>query len=401
MTKFFRKKLKNGVIVLMEKRELPLVSFSVTNKFGAAFEESKIKGIAHVIEHLLFTGTKNRTNEEISREIEKKGGVLNAFTSHEVTSYWFKLPSEHLFLGMDIITDMLKNPKFDGEKFEKEKKVILEEIKMYHDNPGTAVFEQIEKNLYENPFGELIIGNKESVSALKRDFVASYFEEVYNPMNYIISIVGNADFEEVCEYFENNFEANEKKSKIKKIIRKNLETVEERENIDQAHFVFAVHAPLPDTDDFIAMDVLDSYLASGMSSRLFLEIREKRGLAYAVKSSLEAEKNYSHYLIYVGTTKEALPEVKKIILKEFVKVENMTEKDLEEAKERTIGLRKVSSEESSDVMRALIYAELLGDAKDYYRYEEKVRAVALEQVKRLGKINGFSTAAIVPKYNKG
>src|SRR3989344_7389420 len=288
MTKFFRKKLKNGVIVLMEKRELPLVSFSVTNKFGAAFEESKIKGIAHVIEHLLFTGTKTRTHEDISREIEKKGGILNAFTSHEVTSFWFKLPSEHLFAGVDIIADMLKNPKFNKEKFEKEKKVILEEIKMYHDDPSSSVSEQIEKNLYEKPFGELVIGNRESVSSLERDFVAEFFKKVYSPENYIVTLVGNADFENVCEYMEKNFKAEGKTPKIIEIKRKNADTTEKREGIDQANLVFSFHAPLPNTKEFYALEVLDAYLSNGMSSELFLEIREKRGLAYSVRGSINS-----------------------------------------------------------------------------------------------------------------
>ena len=116
--------------VIFEKRELPVVSFAISNRFGALFEESKIKGISHFIEHLVFTGTKTRTHEDISREIEKKGGILNAFTANEVTSFYFKLPSKHLFSGLDILTDMLNNPVFEKEKFEKEKKVILEEIKM-------------------------------------------------------------------------------------------------------------------------------------------------------------------------------------------------------------------------------------------------------------------------------
>src|SRR3989344_6160896 len=154
--KFYKKVLNNGIVVIMEKRDTPVVSFSITNKFGAAFEESKIKGIAHFIEHLVFTGTKTRSHEDISREIEKKGGILNAFTANEVTSFWFKLPSEHVFAGLDILSDMLNNAIFDKEKFEKEKKVIIEEIKMYHDNPSAFVMDQIEKNLYNKPFGELI-----------------------------------------------------------------------------------------------------------------------------------------------------------------------------------------------------------------------------------------------------
>src|SRR2546429_6576878 len=120
---FFKKKLGNGMSVIMEKRELPLVSISISNPFGAGFEESKIKGIAHFIEHLVFTGTKTRTHEDISSEIEKKGGIINAFTANEATSFLFKLPTEHVFAGLDILTDILNNPTFKPEKFEKEKKV--------------------------------------------------------------------------------------------------------------------------------------------------------------------------------------------------------------------------------------------------------------------------------------
>ena len=165
--KLYKKKLKNGITLIGEKRELPVVAVGIANKFGGAFEEEKIKGIAHVMEHLLFTGTKTRTHEDISREIEKKGGILNAFTANELTNFWFKLPSEHLFAGLDILTDMLNNPIFDEKKFEKEKKVILEEIKMYHDSPDKDVYRLIEEALYEKPLGIGIIGTKESVSGLK------------------------------------------------------------------------------------------------------------------------------------------------------------------------------------------------------------------------------------------
>ncbi|MEK6893465.1 MAG: pitrilysin family protein [Nanoarchaeota archaeon] len=399
MAEFLRRKLKNGMIAIMEKRELPVVVVSITNRFGAAFEESKIKGIAHFIEHLVFTGTKTRTHEDISREIEKKGGILNAFTANEVTSFWFKLPSEHLFAGLGILADLLKNPKFDLKKFEKEKKVILEEIKMYHDDPSRHVIDKISENLYEKPFGESIAGSEKTVSALKRDFVFDFFEKHYSPENYLATIVGDADFDKVCEYLEENFKGEGKRLDEIEIKKKNAESVEERAGIDQAHFVFAVHAPLVSEKEYYALEVLDAHLANGMSSRLFLKIREEKGLAYSVQSSVNAEKNYSYYSIYVGTTKEAVPEVKKIILEEFANISKMGDKELNEAKERVIGLRKISSEESAKVMTELLFAELAGDAKEYYEHEKKIKAVTLEQVKRLafGLIKKYSTAAIVPK----
>lgn len=395
---FQKKILKNGITLLFEKRNLPIISVSITNKFGAAYEESKIKGIAHLIEHLLFTGTKTRTHEDISREIEKRGGVLNAFTTHELTSFWFKLPSEHIFSGLDILTDILLNPTFKKEKFEKEKKIILEEIKMYQDNPRTAIFQQIEKNLFEPPFGNLIIGSKETVSALQRNFVVNYFKEMYSPENYIVTLVGKADFKKVCEYLENKFKKENKKLSLQKIKKKNAHSIEKRPGIDQAHFVFALHGPLPNEKNFYTLQVLDAYLASGMSSRLFLEIREKRGLAYTVLSSIDAEKNYSTYSIYTGTTKEAIEEVKSIILQEFNNIQKMTEQNLKEAKERLIGLKRVLSEESTNVMTQLTYSELTGNALKYYQFDTKVNEVKLEEVKKLSQslIKNYSTAIIIP-----
>lgn len=397
--KVLRKKLKNGISVVMEKRELPVVSLAIVNRAGASLESSKIKGIAHVIEHLVFTGTKTRTHEDISREIEKKGGILNAFTANEVTSFWFKLPSEHVFAGLDILVDMLKNPLFDAKKFEKEKKVVLEEIKMIHDDPARAVSDKVLANLYEAPFGEGIIGSEKTVSSLERDFVIKYYQDKYNHSDYDIIIVGNADFEKICSYLEKNFEKIERKIENVVLKKKNGESVEEREGIDQTHFIFAMHAPLVNDKDYVVLEVLDAYLASGMSSRLFLEIRENKGLAYAVISSIEAEKNYSIYEIYTGTKKEAIPEIKKIILDEFKKIDKMTEKNLEEAKERLIGLKKVSSEESARVMTELIFAEMNNAVDNYYKYEENVRKVTLAQVKKLASeiIKTYSTAAIVPK----
>ncbi len=399
MVEFFKRKLKNGMMVLFEKRELPLVSVSITNRFGGAYEKSEVKGIAHFIEHLVFTGTKTRTHEDISREIEKKGGILNAFTAQEVTSFYFKLPSEHLFSGLDILIDIMKNPKFDKEKFEKEKKVILEEIKMYRDDPQKHVFELIERAMFEKPFGEGIIGSEETIKKMDRNFVFDYYRKHYSPENYIVTIVGDCDFDNVCGYLENNFDKIGGRYENEKIVKKNGEMIEEREGIDQANFIFAVHAPLAGTKEYYMLNVLDAYLADGMSSRLFLEIREKRGLAYAIKSSIIAEKDYSYYLIYAGTTKESVNDVRKIILDEFSKISEMKEKDLKEAKERVIGLKKIESEESSGVMNTLLFTELVIGAEEYYKYDNKIRDVKLEDVKKLAKelVKEYSVAMVLPK----
>lgn len=395
--KFFRKKLKNGMTVLHEKRDMPLVALSITNRFGASHETSNIKGIAHFIEHLVFTGTKTRTHEDISREIEKRGGMINAFTTEDATSFLFKLPSEHLFAGLDIITDILTNPTFGENKFEKEKNVILEEIKMYHDMPQSDIYDRILSCLYEKPFGEGVIGSEKTIKPLTRDHVAKFYADHYNPENYIVSIVGRADLAKVCRYLEQKFRRNKKRYDSLTIKKKHGHIVEERAGIDQAHFIWATHAPLAEDNQRYAFEIIDAYLASGMSSKLFLTIREDRGLAYTVRSSFESKKKYGYYAIYVGTTKAAIPEVKKLILQGFEAASKMSQKEFEEAKERLIGLQKISTEESITVMNELAFSELATKAEDYYKYEKLIKAVKLEDVKRLARIKEYSTAAIVPK----
>jgi len=396
---FKKKVLKNGITLLFEKRDLPVVSASIANPYGGAYDLGKNKGMAHFIEHLLFTGTKNRSHEDISREIEKKGGSLNAGTYNEMTSYHFKMPSEHLYVGLDILTDMLNNPKFDEEKFEKEKKVIFEEIKMYHDLPMRDVWKMIEENLHEGAFGKSNLGTAEDLTALKRDFVAEEYDKLYNCENYIVSVVGSADFDELCEYFEKNFEGTGKKIEEIKPVKINKKGVEERKGLDQAQFILAMHGPTPGSHEFNVLIVLDAYLGNGMSSRLFLEIREKRGLAYAIKSAIDPERNSPSYAIYVGTTKEKIGEVEELIVQEFENIKDMTEENLREAKERVVGLKHTASEDSSEVMDELIFAELSGGAEKYYDFEKSVEKVTLEEVKKLAGelIKEYSTAAIVPE----
>ncbi|MEK6909074.1 MAG: pitrilysin family protein [Nanoarchaeota archaeon] len=396
---FIKKKLKNGITVLFEKRDLPMVCYSVSNPFGGAHETSEIKGVAHLFEHLLFTGTKTRTNEQILAEIEKLGGVLNAFTAQEVTTYFFKLPSEHIETGMNLIHDILKNPIFEKEKMEREKRVVIEEIKIYHDDPERRASELLESALYEKPFGEGVTGTEETVKSLTREKIIEIFKENYAPENFIITIVGKADIDKICSRLEEDFKPLNKKYVHIPIKKKNQDIKEEREDINQAKIVLGMHVPLDEKTHY-TLEVLNTYLASGMSSKLALEIREKRGLAYTVSGRIEKEKNYGYYSIFAGTTKEALDEVKNLIIKGFNEVIKMSEQDLKEAKQRLIGLRKISSEESLNVMQGLIFMEIAtGKAEDHYKYEEKVKSVRLNEVKNLAKIliKNYSTAIVCPK----
>ena len=397
--KFQKIKLKNGITVLFEERDLPLVCYSISNPFGGAYENSEVKGVAHLFEHLLFTGTKTRTHEDISGEIEKKGGILNAFTAQDVTTYFFKLPSEHIDSGINIIHDILKNPTFPAEKLEKEKRVVIEEIKMFHDDPEKRVYELLESALYNAPFGEGIVGSAKTVKSLSREKIISIFKENYAPENFIVTIVGKADIKKICKRLEEDFKPLKKAYTHIPIKTKNSNVEEEREGIDQAQLLIGMHVPREEEKQKV-LEVLNAYLAGGMSSKLFLEIRENHGLAYTVRGSIEREKNYSYYSIYAGTTKEALEKVKEMIIKGIKDVEKMTESELEESKQRLIGIRRVATEESLNAMQRLIFEEIsTGKSEDYYKYDKKINEVKLSDVKQLAKeiIKNYSVAILKPK----
>ena len=396
---FEKRKLKNGITVLFEKRDLPIVCYSISNPFGGAHETSEVKGVAHLFEHLLFIGTKTRTHEDISREIEKRGGILNAFTAQDVTTYWCKIPSEHIGTAMDIIHDILINPTLEAVKMEKEKKVVIEEIKMFNDDPEKRVYELIERALYNKPFGEGIIGSAKTVMGLTRDKIIQIFKDNYAPENYIVTVVGDADIDKVCRRLEKDFKSNGKKYSAIIPVKKNENIVDERSGIEQAQLVWANHTDSDDKTQY-ALDLLNIYLANGMSSKLFLKIREELGLAYTVRGIVEKEKNYSYYSIYAGTTKESVEKVKELIIQGVKEVSKMTDNDLIEARERLIGLRKVSTEESINTMQKLIFTEIgSGNAEEYYNFEIELKKIKLSDVKNLAKnlLKNYSTACVIPK----
>lgn len=393
---FYKKKLKNGLTILFEKRKFPTISMSASVNQGFAYENEKEKGISHFAEHLMFKGTKTRTHKEIAEEIEKKGGILNAYTDEEITSYWNKLPSRHFNSSIDICKDLILNPAFHPEEFEKEKKVILEEIKMYHDNPPLHVLDKIKSLLYKKPFGISGIGTEKSVLSLSRDNLINFHKKNYSTNKMILCAVGNADMERIENFGKKFPKIYNAGSRLfpRKI---NKQVIEKRKDLEQAHLVFGFHAVNGRDKKRYAYELLNIILAGGMSSKLFEEIREKRGLAYAVKGSIEQGKDFSYNSIYVGTRKENVLKCKKIILKEIKRIRELDKKELEEAKEQLIGLRDVESEESMNVMNALAREEIIGKAEEFYKYDERISNINLEELKKISRIKGYSFFALIPK----
>ncbi len=399
MVQFFRKVLKNGMTVILERRDLPIVSVAFAAKVGGVNEKPGEKGISHFIEHMLYKGTANRTWEQIFGEIENNGGELNGFTVEELTAFWCKMPSKHLSIALVVLSVIVKNPLFDEKEVEKERKVIFEEIKMYKDNPRMHVFDEIQKQLYTGTMKINLAGTFETMNSIKREDLVRKFKETYTPNNMILCVVGDADFNTLVDFAEKNF-GNEKgqaqKMKFKEV---NESDTEQRTGIDQANFVFAYHVPKAEDKKSYAARVLNSLMAGGMSSRLFSEIREKRNLAYSVHGASNINKNFAYNLVYVGTMKENVESVKKIILEEFEKVsKELGEEEMARTKEKLIGNYQISMEDSSTQMEGLLVSEIHGNAEDFYDFEKNISAVKLADVKKLAKkaAEKHSFFALVP-----
>ena len=398
--KFYRKVLKNGMTIILEKRNLPVVSVAFAVRNGGVNEKEEEKGISHFIEHMLYKGTPTRDAKKIADDIEKRGGDLNGFTSEEITAYWCKMPSRHLNVALEVLMDMVKNPLFEEKELEKERKVIFEEIKMYHDNPHVHSLDEIQKLLYNKTMKMNLAGTFNTMNAITRDKILIKFKQVYSPNNMILCVIGDADFDYLIKFAEKNFGNEKGKIPFEKFELENNSKVEERGGIDQANLVFAHHVPTAGDKRSYAAVVLNALMAGGMSSRLFAEIREKRNLAYSVKGDSNINKTFAYNLIYVGTMKKNVEKIKKLILEEFGKVAiSLEEKELNQIKEQLIGNYQISMEDSQQQMVNLLAYELHGNAKEFYNFEKDVLKVKLEDVKKLAldAKNDYSFFALVPK----
>jgi len=308
------------------------------------------------------------------------------------------MPSQHLDVALNVLSDMIKNPLFDKKELEKERKVIFEEIKMRKDHPHVYVLDKIQSFLYTGTLAHEIIGTYESMSSIDRKKLVDRFKQIYQANNMILCVVGNADFDKIVKFAEKNFGKEKGEIPKLKIGLKNESKTEKRKGIDQANMVFAYHVPLVDDKKCYAARVLNALMAGGMSSRLFQEIRQKRNLAYAVKGESNINKDFAYNLVYVGTMKENVEKIKKIILEEFEKVsKELTEKELEQVKEQLIGNYQIAQEDSQIQMVNLLSFELDRNAEEFYEFEKNIRGVKLKDVKELARIKNYSFFALVPE----
>lgn len=395
--KFTKKILQNGLTILHEKRDIPVTTVMLACKYGSAHESESEKGIAHFIEHMCFKGTKKRTTKQIAFELEKIGGILNAFTSEETTGYHVKLPSRYLKTAIEVLSDIYFNSTFPEEEIKKESNVICEEIKLHKDNPRRYAINKIKEKLYSPPFGLPIIGKAEIVKKISREKLIEKHAKIYTPENTILCIVGNNNIEEIIKIAkENIIKENKGKSIVPKIIKINSKETETRKGIEQTNIAIGFHFPNLIKEERYAADIFSVILGQGMSSKLFTEIREKEGLCYDIRTIKDEGKNYSYLLIYIGTNKENKEKAISLSIEQFKKMKNLTKQELEETKKQIIGNSEVESENSENVAISLIIEEIEDKAENHYKYKTRIQETTLEQIQKLANTENYSEFVLEP-----
>ncbi|PIU75933.1 hypothetical protein COS75_01300 [Candidatus Pacearchaeota archaeon CG06_land_8_20_14_3_00_35_12] len=399
MIEFNKRILKNGITLLSEERNQPLVAIFAAIKQGAANEKAQEKGITHFLEHMIFRNTKKRTSQEIDEIIEKTGGSRNGSTEQDLTTFYVKLPSKYLELGIEVISEMIQNPSFSLEDIEKERKIIFEEIKMQHDLPQLYVLKKLINLLYASPFGAPMIGNIETLNRINKETLEARHLS-YMPKNLIISVVGNASIKEAEEIINKKFVFKNNNAVLFQphINKISAESIEKRPNIDQAQIAFGFHMPTAIEKSRYSAEIFDSILIQGMSSRLYQEVREKRGLAYHIDGLYDSGTRYGMEIIYAGTSPDKVKLIKSLILKEINSLKTISKKELAETKEKLIGSFELSREKSEIVAKELIYEEIANGAEEYYNYIKRISEVDLEEVRKIPRqIKKYSFSALLPK----
>src|SRR6056297_3673951 len=357
--------LPNGMQIVSEKIEsVKSVTVVIWAKTGSRNESEKQAGITHFLEHMLFKGTNNRSSYDIALSMESVGGYLNAFTSTEYTCYYSRCLDTKLPVALDVLSDMVQNSLFPDEELQKEKKVVLEEMKMYKDSPDDYIFEMFSDNIFKNhPIGRPIIGFENTVSNYTRQDLFNYMADRYRPDNLLVAVAGHVDHDEVIQLINEKLELNSAEPTIdaeQPLTNYEKFQIEESKAIEQTHMVMGRRALNFDHPDKYLLLLANTVLGGGMSSRLHQNIREKYGYCYAIGTFNQSYMDSGLFGVYIGTDKEYVDHVRSLITREFEKIreEKIPEQELEEAKAQLKGKLLLSQESTSNRMTRLAKSEI-------------------------------------------
>lgn len=357
-------RLSNNIPVITEHMpHVRSVSVGVWVASGSRRETAEENGISHFLEHMLFKGTTSRSAEDIARSVDSIGGHLDAFTSKELVSYNTKVLDEHLEFAFDVISDLVLNPVFRPEDIEKEKGVILEELKMEEDNPEYVVHETFIKQFWKgHPLGKPIIGTPKTITSFDRSMLSEFHTRMYQPANVLVTAAGHLGHEEMVRLAEKRFGALPPQPALakEKLPVPHASIKYQKKRIQQVHLCLGVPSfPIAHAKRF-ASYLLSTVLGGGMSSRLFQNIRERQGLAYSVFSELNLFQDTGCLAVYAGTSRENTRRVIESVLEEFhrLKVEEIPAEELRRAKDHLKGSLMLSLESTSSRMANLARQQL-------------------------------------------
>ncbi len=353
-----QQKLPNGLrIIMREEKSRESVAIGFWVGVGGRFESDRLKGAAHFLEHIVFKGSKQYSCEQIKQSIEGVGGALNAFTSEEQTCYYAKVPAKHLNTAFDTLADMVFFPKIPKGETEKEKGVIIEEIKMYHDLPQHYVMELLDSIMWPgHPLGKSLAGSAETVAAMSNMDLKRFHRTHYATENIVIALCGNFDTTQITKLIE------KKLGKLSKNPQQTYapwdssstqaQTIYENRAIEQMHLAFGVEGFNENDPKRHVLSLINVMLGANMSSRLFVELREKRGLAYSVSSGNKALHDTGVFLIRAGVESTKIVESVDIILRQLKRIASQTvaESEFKRAKEYLLGQLLLGLEDTMDHM---------------------------------------------------
>jgi predicted Zn-dependent peptidase len=371
--------LPNGLRILTETMpHVRSVSIGVWLARGSRHEPADHAGIAHFVEHMLFKGTPARSAENIAQTIDSIGGHMDAFTAKEYAGYYLKVLDEHLPLALEVLADIVRHPKFAVEDIEREKKVVLEEIKMVEDTPDDLVHELFSEQFWkDHSLGRPILGVAETVSALDQATLRRYFDGTYHAGNLIVSAAGHVTHEQVRALVEQHFgdlpgaadiAVETAPSVVPHVLIRSKE-------LEQSHVCLGAEGYPQAHDERYASYVLNTVLGGSMSSRLFQNVREKRGLAYAVFSGLSAYRDCGAFTVYAGCANEAVTELVDVVVDEIRRIrrEPPSDEELRRAKDHLKGSLMLSLESTSSRMSDLAQQEMYFD--HHYGLDETLAGV--------------------------
>ena len=388
---FTKEYLENGIPVVMESfKNVRSVAVGVWVKIGSRYEPASKNGISHFLEHMFFKGTKRRSPKAIAVEIDSMGGDLNAFTSRENTAFYIKVLDEYLDRGIDLLSDIFVHSTFPEDELVKEKTIIKEEVKMVEDTPDDYVHDLFNRTIWgDEGLGQSILGRRETIASFTREDLMHHIGKYYGTKDIIISCAGKFQPSKLMDLLRERFGTVRRGSEPRKgpapVFKSDLKVYSK--DISEAHICIGVPSVAQTSKDRYTLFVLNTILGGGVSSRLFQEIRENRGLAYSVYSYTSMYMDTGLWGVYAGVSKKKIREVAELIISEMRSLKDtLTDDELENAKRHLKGNMILGLESTNSRMNNIARQEI-----NFGRYispdeiSKAVELVGMRQIKELSE----------------